>query len=321
MKNIKEKFKQGSGMQVPENLHNSNDSLFDSDPVKKSLENPDMNRVVSRYDIVLITLDTLRYDVAQEQWRQGNLPTLAKYLGARGWQKRHSPGSFTYAAHQAFFAGFLPTPATPGPPREQGRLFAMDFPGSATADSRTKVFAGPDLVQGLEAEGYHTICVGGVGFFNKLTPLGRALPDLFVESHWAPEYGVTDPDSTANQINCIRRSLEGLGGAEGADPARRVFLFLNVAALHQPNRFYLSPENRPDTAGEDSLASHAAALRYVDTELAKLFALLEQRGPTFVIICSDHGTAYGDDGFHGHRLAHESVWTIPYTHFFLGEER
>ncbi len=31
----------------------------------------------------------------------------------------------------------------------------------------------------------------------------------------------------------------------------------------------------------------------------------------------NHGTAYGDDGYTGHRLGHPSVWTVPYAHFFL----
>ena len=30
-----------------------------------------------------------------------------------------------------------------------------------------------------------------------------------------------------------------------------------------------------------------------------------------------HGTAYGEDGFTGHRLGHEVVWTVPYAQFVL----
>ncbi|MNR53198.1 hypothetical protein D3C85_1731720 [compost metagenome] len=56
----------------------------------------------------------------------------------------------------------------------------------------------------------------------------------------------------------------------------------------------------------------------MDGALAPLFEACASRGPTFVIVCSDHGTAYGDDGYHGHRIGHECVWTVPYAHFFLG---
>jgi hypothetical protein len=36
-----------------------------------------------------------------------------------------------------------------------------------------------------------------------------------------------------------------------------------------------------------------------------------------VVACSDHGTAYGEDGYHGHRIAHETVWTVPYAELVL----
>jgi hypothetical protein len=73
----------------------------------------DANRVVGTHDILLLTLDSLRYDVARECLRQGRTPNLAALLPGAAWEERHSPGSFTFAAHAGFFAGFLPTPARP----------------------------------------------------------------------------------------------------------------------------------------------------------------------------------------------------------------
>ncbi|MCX7921586.1 MAG: STM4013/SEN3800 family hydrolase [Clostridia bacterium] len=258
-----------------------------------------MNEIVGNYDILFITLDTLRYDVAVREEQRGNLPNLC---GLGKWEKRHSPGSFTYAAHHAFFAGFLPTPASPG---KHGRLFAARFPGSETTGGNTFVFDSPHISEGLAARGYRTICVGGVGFFNKNSPLGSVLPSYFQESYWCPEFGVTDPDSTENQVtHCI----EVLSKFERN---QRVFLFLNVSALHQPNYFYFQG------AKDDSIESHAAALRYVDTRLGPLFQVMRERGPVFCIVFSDHGTAYGEDGYQGHRLCHEVVWTVPYREFIL----
>ena len=88
-------------------------------------------------------------------------------------------------------------------------------------------------------------------------------------------------------------------------------------ALHQPNHFY-APVGA-GLGGKDSIETHAAALEYVDTCLPRLFEALAARGPTFCVVCSDHGTAYGDDGYWGHRLAHPVVWTVPYAEFFLGQ--
>lgn len=250
-------------------------------------------------DVLMVTLDTLRHDVAADLAARGRTPNLLRATG--GWQRRHSPGSFTYAAHQAFFAGFLPTPVAPGP---HPRPFAAAFPGSETTDADTWVFDAADLPSALRAAGYRTVCVGGVGFFNRLTALGRALPDLFCESHWEPCFGVTDPRSLDHQLDRIEQVLARVEGP--------LFLFLNVSALHQPNRHYLPGALR------DTLASHAAALEYVDARMPRLFALMTSRGrDVHTLMCSDHGTAYGEGGHTGHRVGHEVVWTVPYAEFVL----
>lgn len=240
----------------------------------------DLLTCVGSHDVLFITLDTLRYDVAAAQMEAGQTPTLKAVIGQ--WECRHTPASFTYAAHQAFFAGHLPTP------------ISGDGPGYLLGNH-------PTLVAGLRAEGYYSVCIGGVGFFNKLSPLGCVLPGLFDESHWSVEMSVTHHDSTRQQVG---RALSVL---DARPPGQRVFLFLNVSALHQPNYMYLPG------ATIDSIDSHAAALRYVDGELGPLFAAFRRRGPTFVILCADHGTAYGEDGYTGHRIAHPVVWTVPYA--------
>ncbi|MER5468301.1 STM4013/SEN3800 family hydrolase [Streptomyces sp. NPDC002685] len=264
-----------------------------------------MNEVVGRDDLLLLTLDTLRHDVAVELAAAGRLPNLAAHLPGGTWERRHAPGNFTYASHQAMFAGFLPTPATPGP---HPRLFAARFAGSETTADRTFVFDTPDLVSALAAQGYRTVCVGGVGFFNKQGALGDVLPGFFQESHWEPEFSVASPTSFEAQVARAEKTVAELPAEQ------RLFLFLNAAALHQPNWFHLPGATRE--AG-DSLDTHAAALEYIDRHVGRLFRAMSSRRRCFAIVCSDHGTAYGDDGYTGHRLGHDSVWTVPYSHFFL----
>lgn len=268
-------------------------------------DTPDMNEVVGRDDLLLLTLDTLRYDVAVELAAAGRLPNLAAHLPGGTWERRHAPGNFTYASHQAMFAGFLPTPAAPGP---HPRLFAARFAGSETTAGRTYVFDTPDLVSGLAARGYRTVCIGGVGFFNKQGALGGVLPGLFEESHWEPEFSVASPTSFEAQVARAEKTVAEL------PPRQRLFLFLNASALHQPNWFHLPGATR-ETG--DSRATHAAALEYIDRHVGRLFAAMSSRRRCFAIVCSDHGTAYGDDGYTGHRLGHDCVWTVPYSHFFL----
>jgi len=260
--------------------------------------------LIGTHDVLLVTLDTLRYDVAVSALEQGLTPNLAALLPGGSWEHRHTPGSFTFAAHQAFFAGFLPTLAEPGC-QKRPRLFACSFEGSETTTSETCIFDEANIVHGLAARNYHTLCIGGVGFFNRQTSLGCVLPDLFAESHWSPELGVTHKQSTEFQVRQAVTSFEKLSHEQ------RLFLFLNVSALHQPNCHYVKRES------EDSPETMMAALAYVDSQLPPLFEALQRRGPTLTVICSDHGTAYGEDGYFGHRVSHATVWDVPYAEFVL----
>jgi hypothetical protein len=262
----------------------------------------DMRSNIGTHNVLFITLDTLRYDVAQQAFMTGRTPFLASLLPMTGWEQRHSPGSFTYAAHHAFFAGFLPTPITPPP---HPRLFAARFPHSVTIKDNTYAFDAPDIATALRQEGYRTLCFGGVQFFDKQSALGKVLPGFFEESYWQPETGIYHQESTVEQVQAAVTRLGQIPTSE------RVFLFMNVSAIHPPNYFYLPG------ATEDSLASHAAALAYVDRSLPPLFTAMQRRGPCILIMCADHGTTYGEDGYMGHRLGHPIVWTVPYLERIL----
>jgi hypothetical protein len=263
----------------------------------------DMHQVVGRANILFITFDCLRYDVARRCLAEGTTPHLAHLLPADGWEPRETPGTFTLAAHLAFFHGFLPTPLGDA---THPRLFALEFEGSLTIGPGTYTFAGVDnILAGFRRLGYRTFCVGGVGFFNKRNPLGRVLPGFFAESIWDPSLGVTARDSTAAQV---RAALDWL---ETVAPAERLLLFINVSATHPPHAHYLPG------AAEDCPASQAAALAYVDSRLPPLLEALRRRGECFCLFMADHGEAYGEDGRWGHRLAHPTVTTVPYAHFFL----
>jgi len=258
--------------------------------------------MIGSHDILLVTLDTLRYDVAVEAMDRGLTPELQRRCPGRQWELRHSPGSFTYSAHQAFFAGVLPTPAAPG---THERLFAARFAGSETTGAQTAVFDAPDIVTGLAQADYHTVCIGGVGFFNKQTPLGCVLPSLFAESHWSTALGVTSLESTQRQVELAKCIIAELA------PDRRLMLFVNVSAIHQPNCIYVAG------ARHDDKQTMMAALAYVDPWLGRLFDAMRRRSPVLAVVCSDHGTAYGEEGFHGHRVAVPAVWNVPYAEFVL----
>lgn len=259
-------------------------------------------------DLFLITLDALRYDVAAEAFAAGRLPQLAA-LSPSGFERRQTPATFTYAAHQAFFAGFLPSPlSSPSPDSDHERPFAMHFAGSRTVGKSTLVLDAPCLVTACRAAGYHTICIGGTGFFNPAAPLGAVLPARFDEAHWSREMGVSSRTASARQFGLAAERLAALA------PERRAFLFVNAAATHPPTRIFVRG------AREESAATQLAALVDLDRHLGVVVNALRRRGGAVGIVCSDHGTCFGEDGRHGHRFAHESVWTVPYAEVAIAPE-
>ena len=248
-------------------------------------------------DFFLLTLDALRFDVARDSFTRGDLPNFASIL-PHGFEARHTPASFTFPAHQAFFAGFFPTPAAPG---RHVRPMALRGAGSKTLGRETLLLRGPDLVTALREAGYFAICIGGTTFYNPASPLGRVLPGLFDESHWAKQMGVGSRHASRLQLGLATRRLADIATDQ------RVFLFLNLAATHPPTTIFVPG------ASEESPATQAAALRDLDRHLPPLLEAMRARGGAVGIVCSDHGTCFGDDGFTGHRLAHPAVWTVPYA--------
>jgi hypothetical protein len=275
-------------------MHKNFDRLSDTMPT------PDMNQIIGRYDLLFITFDSLRFDVAQQTLERGRTPTLASVIPA--WELCHTPATFTYAAHCAFFAGFLPTPARPG---RHPRLFASSFQGSKTTAKETFGYPESTWIQALARVGYHTVCIGGVGFFNKQGTLGSSLPNLFEHSFWESSMGVTSPNSPRVQLG------KAVSVVRNLEPQERLLLFINITATHEPSRIFMRG------ALKDSLETQAAALVAVDQQLEPLLQALRARGGAFCIFCSDHGEAFGEDGYSGHRLAHETVWNVPYAEFLL----
>ncbi len=277
--------------------------LFSPSGVKRK-PSVDMTRVVGTNDILMICLDTLRYDAAVQEEEAGNTPVLNQY---GKWQKCQAPGNFTYPSHHAMFAGFLPCRHDAKNVADRELLF---FPKAIGLGKKVPEgaygFSGSTIMEGLEKEGYETWCVGGVAFFVKRYDLGKVFPGYFQKSYWNPSFGCPVKESTKNQVDFILKKLSE------ADPGKRIFLYLNVDAIHYPNYFYL------EGASGDSLASHGAALRYVDGELGRFFEGWKKlRGGAFVICCSDHGTCYGEDDCQFHGINHPVVNTVPYKHFFI----
>ena len=274
--------------------------MEDDSPSRQTV---DMNQVVGSHDILFVCLDTLRYDAAMEEQENGGTPVINRY---GPWIKCNAPGNFTYPSHHAMFAGFLPSPVEPTPLTKRELLFFPRNIGMGrAAPPMSFAFEGSNFVEGLASVGYATICIGGVAFFDKRSDIGRVFPSMFQQSYWRPAFGCGVKESPDHQIGFALKKIRSMA------PDQRVFMYINIDAIHYPNAFYLEGET------QDSVETHRAALRYVDARLKGLFEGFAARHKTFVILCSDHGSCYGEDGYLFHGFNHPVVNTVPYKHFFI----
>lgn len=261
-----------------------------------------MNDVVKDHNIIFLCLDTLRFDIALQEEENGGTPNLNKY---GKWIKCHAPGNYTLPSHMAMFTGFFPSPVEPIPLFEREHLFLPSKIGTNTMP-KTKAFQFSEttFMQGLEKIGYETYCIGGVGFFDKRTEIGKLLPSFFKHSYWQQKFSCIVKESATHQVDfAIKKLSENIEG--------KSMMYINFSAIHYPNSFYT-------TSKVDNVDSHAAALRYVDEEIGRLFEEVKKINPkTLVIVCSDHGTCYGEDGYIFHCNSHQKVIEVPYKHFFL----
>jgi hypothetical protein len=263
-----------------------------------------------RPSYLLITYDSCRLDVL----REAHTPVLDSYAEIVAAQ---TPANFTYAAHQAFFVGMLPNALEPLPyyNRFVNQLFALGAVGEIQVVDKAcahRVSSDVNLVAGLAAAGYQTVGAGAMNWFKQ-----KAL------SQWFAKFAYTGTDAEA-QIDFLRREI---------DPIRPFFGFVNFGETHDPFDFAGKPDRCPIEVqsrliewppvqngvpvGRDSAAwqHQRRSAEFLDAQLPRLFAGLP--GDTIVILCGDHGEAFGEDGYWGHGVNHPTVLTVPLAIFRL----
>jgi hypothetical protein len=259
---------------------------------------------------LLVTYDSCRLDVLQA----AHTPVLDAYAPIVAAQ---TPANFTYAAHQAFFVGMLPNAIEPLPYHNRfvNQLVALGSVGEIQVVDKAcahRVSSDANLVAGLGAAGYQTIGAGAMNWFKQ-----RTLTECF------EKFSYTGTDAQA-QIDFLRREL---------DPSKPFFGFVNFGETHDPFDFAGKPDRCPvevqsrliqwppvqngAPVGADSEAweHQKRSAEFLDAKLPSLFDGLP--GNTVVILCGDHGEAFGEDGYWGHGVNHPSVLTVPLAIFRL----
>ena len=72
------------------------------------------------------------------------------------------------------------------------------------------------------------------------------------------------------------------------------------------------------TFDKDAFASQVACAAFLDARTGELLDFFRRRArPTTVVVCSDHGECFGENGLYGHAFHHEKVMGIPLLIFRL----
>jgi arylsulfatase A-like enzyme len=283
----------------------------------------------ARPNILLIILDTVR----------------AASLGLHGYERPTTPNLERFAASGVLFDRAIATSSWTLP--THGTLFTGRYPNELTADWRVRLDdAHPTLAEVLTARGYATAAFTANGaFVHSFTGLERGFGRF--EDH---PVSAGEALRTSQMLRRMMRRLDlqhllrdGYIGRKSARDIGKAFLrwqgrqaedrpffaFLNYFDAHDPyiagppfDTLFGPVLPQPDLdwgnppkpllikAWKDG---YDRAIAYIDHELGALFEELDRRGVldrTVVVVTSDHGEHFGENGF----MRHGTTLFMPTLH-------
>ena len=250
--------------------------------------------------LLLITLDSCRFDTLSSC-------TVPVISAVGPIHKVMAPSYFTYASHAAMFVGF-----TPGDGMSQeaivnpkcGKLVRLHGGGSPSRANDRFVLRGRSMMEGFNNAGYITAGTGAVKWFDDSSDVGRLLVQDFQHYMYA------------GNAWSLRKQLQWLSETVGG--ARRpVFAFINIGETHVPYYYEGAPWSNADVTcrafassnnAVESARRQAACLTWVDQAIAPLVGAFSKAN---IMICGDHGDAWGEGGVWEHGFHHPKVMEVP----------
>jgi arylsulfatase A-like enzyme/Flp pilus assembly protein TadD len=246
---------------------------------------------VERPDVILVTIDTLRYDALGASGNaRVETPTLDR-LAREGvfFTNAHAQNVVTLPSHANILTGLYPY--------QHG---VHDNDGFRLPDSI------PTLATILKEKGYATAAFIGAFPLDARFGLSHGF-DVYDQSYpqGANEYQFVEPERPAAEVIAAARSW--LSSRRGEAAPR--FVWIHLYDCHAP---YRPPEPFAARYAKEPYLGEVAA---VDAALAPLVDDLEAAAkatPTLLVATSDHGEALGDHGERTHGLfAYEATLHIP----------
>jgi len=262
-------------------------------------------------NIAIITMDSLRYDTAQ----QADTPNLDRLLAGHRtrWHLCYAQGTDTFLSHTAMLKyGHFPVSYDPDAPayyhpKSGKRIFRVSLGWNRNVPALYDVPAADYAVRGFQAMGYFTAGIGGVGWFDRRFQTSDFWKDVFQHFLWEPGFAESSKGALARQTTAALHTLNAAAGM-----ARPCFFFMNVSVTHNPS-FCVSPADR---------RTQVRAMQMVDAGIMDVIAALPR--PCHLFILGDHGSLFADDGvtragspLTGHAFYHPLVMRVPMTDLFL----
>jgi arylsulfatase A-like enzyme len=237
--------------------------------------------------IVLITVDTLRWDTGYMGYRRPITPNIDR-LAKRGvvYERAYALSSYTGKALPPMFIGRFPTETH----RDQQHFTRYGEQNTFVAEV-------------LQAAGIHTGAVLSHWYFRKSSGIAQGFDRWDLE---AIPRGAGHIDVQSSSTAITERALAML-----ADPtftAGRYFLWVHYL---DPHREYLPHDDGPPF-GPTRRDAYDGEVRWTDRHVGRLLDAIAARpdaSRTAIIVTSDHGEAFGehDEFFHGRDLWDEMI--------------
>ena len=294
--------------------------------------------LASRPNILLITLDTTRWDHISCYTRTGPPTTPAiDMLSRQGVLYEHaiSPSSWTLPAHASIFTGMLPSQHEAGftPAEKVAAPEKVTVPEDDSNVFRPLHPTIPTLAEQLKKANFDTAAIIGGFFLHSQFGLNRGFDyydDHFDARQW---FDRNADDITFEAVRWLKKRLRN-------GDNKPFFLFLNYFDPHdayQPPPPWGDPDapqdiydifstdrysevfrgNRDVTNEErDVLSSqYNAEIRFMDSEIGRLIQQMKRMefyDSTMIIIVADHGESLGEHRLLGHTHAlYENVVRVP----------
>ena len=273
------------------------------------------------YNVIFITMDSCRFDTIQ----QANMPFLKSISD---FDCAHTYATFTLPSHMSMFTGYLPKLVEPKVDKYYSRggkqLWRLNTARNKDSNKIGLLFEAETIIDGYKKLGFFTLGVGGVRWFR--SPILQERFDHFL--FW----GQDDKSDVFTPRNIEDLPLSHIDEiSEILNKKSRWFFFLNTPETHVPYDYGygLSETNKNildkvkplwggkegvtvDVSSEEWKILHKAQIEAVENLDVKIKELVSKiSGKKIVVICSDHGEVFGEDGKYGHGFPHKKVFEVP----------